>query len=104
MFFSVIGFSLWLDCEATMPSSDLDDCEVCMQVAVREAKNTLSKLGQKAHAGERIVVTRNGEPWFDLVPHRRKGRRTSPLPHVKPTISVEEAIAPVASEDIPGWQ
>ena len=75
-----------------------------MQVAVREAKNTFSKLGQKAHAGERIVVTRNGEPWFDLVPHQRKGRRTSPLPHVRPTISVEEAIAPVVAEDIPGWQ
>ena len=75
-----------------------------MHVAVKEAKNTLSKLGQKAHAGARIVVTRNGVPWFDLVPHRRKVRRTTPLPGVKPTISLEEAIAPVAAEDIPEWQ
>jgi prevent-host-death family protein len=75
-----------------------------MQVAVKEAKNTLSKLGKKAHAGERIVVTRNGKPWFDLVPHRSKGRRTTPLPGVKPTMSLEEAIAPVEAEDIPEWQ
>ena len=74
-----------------------------MQVAVREAKNILSKLGNKAHAGERIVVTRNGQPWFDLVPHDRKGRRITPLRHVKPTISMEAAIAPVVKEDIPGW-
>ena len=74
-----------------------------MQVAVKEAKNTLSKLGNKAHAGARIVITRNGKPWFDLVPHTRKGRRITPLPNVKPTISLEEAIAPVAAEDIPEW-
>ncbi len=75
-----------------------------MQVAVREAKNSLSKLGSKAHAGERIVVTRNGHPWFDLVPHVRASRRTVPLRHVTPTISLKEAIAPVAEEDIPGWR
>jgi prevent-host-death family protein len=74
-----------------------------MHVAVREAKNNLSKLGNQAHAGERIVVTRNGKPWFDLVPHERKGRRTTPLRDVRPTISLEAALAPVAEEDIPGW-
>lgn len=74
-----------------------------MEVAIREAKNILSKLGNKAHAGERIVVTRNGRPWFDLVPHEGTKRRTSPLRHVKPTISLDAAIAPVAEEDVPGW-
>lgn len=74
-----------------------------MHVAVKEAKNTLSKLGRKAHAGARIVVTRNGEPWFDLVPHKRQIRRTEPLPNVQPTISLEDAMAPVAAEDIPEW-
>jgi prevent-host-death family protein len=74
-----------------------------MQVAVREAKNRLSKLGNRAHAGERIVVTRNGQPWFDLVPHERKGRRITPLRNVKPTISLQEAIAPITEEDVPGW-
>ena len=75
-----------------------------MQVAVREAKNILSRLGNKAHAGERITVTRNGHPWFDLVPHAGEPRRTKPLRNVMPTISLEDAIAPVAEEDIPGWR
>jgi len=74
-----------------------------MQVAVRDAKNRLSKLGNKAHAGERIVVTRNGQPWFDLVPHERKGRRITTLENVRPTISLKQAIAPVTEEDVPGW-
>jgi len=75
-----------------------------MQVAVKEAKNKLSKLGNRAHAGERIVVTRNGRPWFDLVPHERKGRRITPLRDVAPTISLEAAIAPIAEEEVPGWR
>jgi antitoxin (DNA-binding transcriptional repressor) of toxin-antitoxin stability system len=78
--------------------------EAIMQVAVRQAKNILSKLGNKAHAGERIVVTRNGHPWFDLVPHARESRRTAPLRHVTPTISLKDAIAPVSEKDIPGWR
>jgi prevent-host-death family protein len=75
-----------------------------MQVPVREAKNILSKLGNKAHAGERIVVTRNGHPWFDLVPHVSQARRTRPLRNVTPSISLEDAVAPVAEEDVPGWR
>ena len=74
-----------------------------MQISVREAKNQLSKHGDNAHSGETVVVTKNGKPWFDLVPHRPKKRRTEPLPSVKPTISSEDAIAPIAPEDIPGW-
>jgi len=74
-----------------------------MQVAIREAKNHLSKLGNRAHEGDVIVVTRNGTPWFDLVPHKPVSRRITPLPKVKPTISLEEAMAPLDKEDISGW-
>jgi len=74
-----------------------------MEVAIREAKNKLSALGNKAHRGERIVITRNGSPWFDLVPHEGKKRRTTPLRRVNPTISIDAAIAPVAEKDVPGW-
>lgn len=74
-----------------------------MEIGVREAKNKLSEYGRLAHEGERIVVTRNGEPWFDLVPHAKTSRRTTPIPGVEPTVSLEEAIAPVAEEDVPGW-
>lgn len=74
-----------------------------MQVAVREAKNHLSKYGRLAHSGKRVVVTKSGRPWFDIVAHRAGTRRTAPLPGVKPTLSVEAAMAPVSEKDLPGW-
>jgi prevent-host-death family protein len=40
-------------------------------VTIRDAKNQLTKLAREVEAGETIVVTRNGHPIFDLVPHRR---------------------------------
>jgi len=42
-------------------------------VSIRDAKNRLSELARKVEAGETIVVTRNGQPVLDLVPHRNKG-------------------------------
>jgi prevent-host-death family protein len=42
-------------------------------VSTRDAKNKFIELGRRAEAGERIVVTRNGKPVFDIVPHVKKG-------------------------------
>ena len=42
-------------------------------VSIREAKNRLTELAREVEGGERIVVTRNGRPVFDLVPHRKQG-------------------------------
>ena len=74
-----------------------------MKVGVREAKNNLSEFGDLAHRGERIVVSKNGKPWFDMVPHEKGNRNVKPLKGVKATVSAEEALAPVAGEDIEGW-
>ncbi len=74
-----------------------------MRIAVREAKNNLSRYGDLAHKGEHIVVSKNGVPWFDLVPHKKTKRRTRTLDNIKPNISLEEAIRPLDPEDIPGW-
>lgn len=38
-------------------------------VSVKEAKATLTALLRMVEAGERIVLTRNGKPVADLVPH-----------------------------------
>ena len=40
------------------------------KVSIKEAKNRFTELGRRAEAGETVVVTRNGKPAFDLVPHR----------------------------------
>jgi prevent-host-death family protein len=42
-------------------------------VSIREAKNKLTELARRVEGGETIIVTRNGKPVFDLVPHKPKG-------------------------------
>jgi prevent-host-death family protein len=38
------------------------------RVNVHEAKTQLSKLLERAHAGEEIVIAKNGKPYARLVP------------------------------------
>jgi prevent-host-death family protein len=42
-------------------------------VSIKEAKDRLTSLARRVEKGETIVITRNGKPIVDLVPHRRKG-------------------------------
>ena len=42
-------------------------------VTIRVAKNRLADLAREVEAGETIVVTRNGRPVLDLVPHTKRG-------------------------------
>jgi prevent-host-death family protein len=45
-----------------------------MEISVKEAKNQLTELLRKVEAGERVTVTRNGQPIVDLVKHVPKKR------------------------------
>ena len=45
---------------------------VMRTVSIKEAKDRLTVLARRVEKGETIVVTRNGKPIFDLVPHRHK--------------------------------
>lgn len=68
-------------------------------VSIREAKNRLTALAHQVEGGEKIVVTRNGKPAFDLVPHQvRKGLRLEAIDVFKqrPTIA---SIVSVIAED-----
>ena len=42
-------------------------------VSIKHAKNRLTALARLVEKGETVVVTRNGKPILDLVPHRPKG-------------------------------
>ena len=42
-------------------------------VSMRDAKNRLTDLARAVEDGETVVVTRNGRPVLDLVPHRKGG-------------------------------
>lgn len=44
-----------------------------IHVPIKEAKNRLSELARKFEAGERVIVTRNGKPVFELATPRRGG-------------------------------
>lgn len=41
-------------------------------VSIKEARDRLTALARLVEKGETIVVTRNGKPIFDLVPHRNR--------------------------------
>jgi antitoxin (DNA-binding transcriptional repressor) of toxin-antitoxin stability system len=49
-----------------------------MQISLHEAKLQLSALGKKAWAGERIVIVLEGEPYLELIPHRKEMKRRRP--------------------------
>jgi prevent-host-death family protein len=53
----------WLQIATIMPMTT---------VSIKDAKNRLTELARQVEKGETIVVTRNGKPVFDLVPHHPK--------------------------------
>jgi len=42
-------------------------------VSIKEAKDTLPALVRAVEAGEQVVITRNGTPVAEVIPHKRKG-------------------------------
>jgi prevent-host-death family protein len=44
-----------------------------VQVNVHQAKSQLSRLLQLVEEGERVIITRHGQPVAELAPARRKG-------------------------------
>jgi len=49
-----------------------------IQVNMHEAKSQLSQLGEKAWAGERVVIAKAGKPYLDLFPHKGKRKPREP--------------------------
>jgi prevent-host-death family protein len=44
-------------------------------VSIKQAKDRLTALARLVEKGETVVVTRNGKPAFDIVPHRTSALR-----------------------------
>lgn len=71
------------------------------QVNVHEAKTHLSRLLERAHAGEEIVIAKNGEPYARLVPLARPKARTPGLL----AGTVEDAFfEPLPAEELDAWE
>jgi antitoxin (DNA-binding transcriptional repressor) of toxin-antitoxin stability system len=49
-----------------------------MKVNMHEAKSQLSKLGEKAWAGENVVIAKSGKPYLDLLPHKEEREPREP--------------------------
>lgn len=66
------------------------DPRVAIMVNVHEAKTHFSKLLERAHAGEEIIVAKAGRPYaklvrFDTAPEEKKKRREAgSLKHLGP--------------------
>ena len=43
-----------------------------MQVNMHEAKSQLSRLGELACQGERIIIAKAGKPYLELLPYREE--------------------------------
>jgi prevent-host-death family protein len=68
-------------------------------VSIRDAKNRLTELAREVERGEMIVVTRNGRPAFDLVPHQaHKGLRLEAIDEFKRKHRIN-AIVPYIADD-----
>jgi prevent-host-death family protein len=65
-----------------------------LTVSIRDAKNRLTELARQVENGETIVVTRNGKPVFDLVPHRpAKGLDFEALADFKAARGITDIVA-----------
>ncbi len=68
-------------------------------VSIREAKNRLTELARQVENGQTIVVTRNGRPIFDLVPHRRSaGLRLGAIDEFKKKHGITTIVAYIADD------
>jgi prevent-host-death family protein len=45
-----------------------------MEIGVRDLRNRTARVIDAVTAGERVVLTVNGEPMADIVPHGRRSR------------------------------
>ncbi|WP_108818162.1 type II toxin-antitoxin system Phd/YefM family antitoxin [Pseudovibrio sp. Alg231-02] len=43
-----------------------------MKVTMNEAQHSLCELGRRVWQGERVVITKTGEPYLELVSHKAR--------------------------------
>jgi prevent-host-death family protein len=68
-------------------------------VSIRDAKNRLTELAREVEEGEMVVVTRNGRPVLDLVPHRtRKGLRFEAIEKFKRKHRIKTIVSYIADD------
>ncbi len=75
-----------------------------MKVTIHAAKTTLSKLIERAHAGEEIVIARGDVPVARLVPIARRAPRRKPGT-LRGLVRVPQSFfEPLPAEDLDAWE
>jgi prevent-host-death family protein len=70
---------------------------------VHQAKTQLSRLLERAHQGEEIVIAKNGVPYARLVPVEAPKRRV--LGFLRGSFSVgDEILEPMSEEELTLWE
>jgi prevent-host-death family protein len=68
-------------------------------VSIRDAKNRLTELARSVESGETIVVTRNGRPVLDLVPHKpHHGLRLEALAEFKKQNGIKRRVTSMPAD------
>lgn len=68
-------------------------------VSIRDAKNRLTELARTVERGETIVVTRNGRPVLDLVPHKpQRGLNLAALAEYKRRNGIKRIVASISCD------
>jgi prevent-host-death family protein len=71
------------------------------KINVHEAKTQLSRLLERAHAGEEIIIAKNGKPYARLGPLEKPQARRPGLLKGK----VEDAaLEPLTEEELAAWE
>ena len=75
-----------------------------MEIGVRDLRNRTARVIDAVTAGERVVLTVNGEPVADIVPHGRRSRWLSGerLGAELPQRAADPGLA-AELEEIAGW-
>ena len=77
-------------------------------VNVHEAKTHFSKLLDRAHAGEEIVLAKAGKPYAKLVPidpqPAKPARRPGQFKHLIPPIPDSVFFDPLPEEELRRWE
>ncbi len=68
-------------------------------VSIRDAKNRLTELAREVEQGKKVVITRNGRPVLDLVPHQtRKGLRLEAIEKFKWKHRIKSIVSYIADD------
>ena len=76
-------------------------------VNVHEAKTHFSKLLERAHGGEEIILAKGGKPYARMVPLPEPRRREFGFLAGKVEITPgfhEEALRPLSEEELADWE